>query len=392
MLCSSEIIEIRTRKVRIGSPSALHLLVNVIVFDLSLTFADHRRLRAHVQDLPADLNLHLCIRLPSGEDLDTLLLFRLFISSFHLTVSLTPLSPSLFHLMVTLSLLSHSSLHPHICFRSLAHLLDTFIMDGTGQNQPAQGQEGVHFYSPAQYQFPGTPVPGGATLYAPVQYPMNPLTPAHFPLEPAVGFHPAFMNNMMPGRGLPPPGPSTATPVRQAIPTFHHGPMAIAQPEVPFDPSTPPPFADRAQMQTPRRNGVLKVANVSLHSGSKEVLVFYLGRSHSSVTLSSVEVLRLDPLASRWCAVSALDNRDLRQDSNSLATFSALCPFCAVLKHCANNDTLHRFPTLSVSLRCTSSLADTYLQLISSARISLDILPILSWRDRLERPWTATWN
>lgn len=145
-------------------------------------------------------------------------------------------------------------------------------MDGSGHYQPAQGPGGMHFYSPAQLpQFPQTPVQGGVPLYPamnfpvmPVQLATNSLTPAQFPLQPAVGIHPAMMNNMMPGRGLPPPGPSTPTPAKQAIPTFHHGPMAVAQPEVPFDPNTPPPFADRAQMQTPRRNGVLKIANVSL--------------------------------------------------------------------------------------------------------------------------------
>ncbi|KIW96877.1 uncharacterized protein Z519_02268 [Cladophialophora bantiana CBS 173.52] len=38
--------------------------------------------------------------------------------------------------------------------------------------------------------------------------------------------------------------------------------MTTSNAAVPFDPSTPPPFADRAQLQFPRRHGVLKIINI----------------------------------------------------------------------------------------------------------------------------------
>ncbi|EXJ71936.1 uncharacterized protein A1O5_04437 [Cladophialophora psammophila CBS 110553] len=58
-----------------------------------------------------------------------------------------------------------------------------------------------------------------------------------------------------------------------------HGPaqavnvMTTSNGAAPFDPNTPPPFADRAQLQFPRRHGVLKIINVSLFvSGLSEIL------------------------------------------------------------------------------------------------------------------------
>ncbi|EXJ62942.1 hypothetical protein A1O7_03386 [Cladophialophora yegresii CBS 114405] len=78
--------------------------------------------------------------------------------------------------------------------------------------------------------------------------------------------------------------PSASLPAGQPIVgNLYHGPMLLAQTEVIFDPSTPPPFADRAQMQTPRRHGVLKITNIPYTISIPEMHQFigkYLPMSH----------------------------------------------------------------------------------------------------------------
>ena len=153
-------------------------------------------------------------------------------------------------------------------------------MDGQAAHQCYEGQEGVQYYVPPSQPsgFPQIPLEyGAAPLFSPMTYPI-------LPAPPAMGLDPAnsqVMNGPLLAGGLPvlghQPGPASFGQVNQPTPaTVYHAPMAVAQGEVAFDPSTPPPFADRAQMQTPRRHGVLKVTNVSLscastctpHSGS----------------------------------------------------------------------------------------------------------------------------
>ncbi|OAP56924.1 hypothetical protein AYL99_09036 [Fonsecaea erecta] len=57
----------------------------------------------------------------------------------------------------------------------------------------------------------------------------------------------------------------------------------VNDPGVPFDPSTPPPFADRAQLQFPRRHGVLKIENIPYTISIPEMQQFvckYIPSSH----------------------------------------------------------------------------------------------------------------
>ena len=153
---------------------------------------------------------------------------------------------------------------PHLSPAHLALLPETVVMDASGQYHVAAGREAVQVFShPHALQYSENPsFQGGLPLLSPMNFPtapvqLGPMPATHIPLQQALGLHPAVMNNISP-TPLPP------APVgRPGIATFHHGPMAEPQPEVSFDPATPPPFVDRAQMHTPRRNGVFKITNVS---------------------------------------------------------------------------------------------------------------------------------
>jgi hypothetical protein len=110
-----------------------------------------------------------------------------------------------------------------------------------------------------------------APLHSPIKFAVPMQQPMQFqPAELQAGrFLPMTMNGLLPATGLPGlapqagplPYPETYLPTPGVV---HQGPTTMAQAEVMFDPRTPPPFADRAQLQTPRRHGVLKVTNVSL--------------------------------------------------------------------------------------------------------------------------------
>jgi hypothetical protein len=144
-------------------------------------------------------------------------------------------------------------------------------MDGPGKYQSADGKDEPYF-SPSQSSEPS--VHSGVPLFSPLNFSIMPQQThpilqrgPQIPPRQRGGIHPQVMNCPLPPSELPVlalGAPSAPVPTGQPVlGTLFHGPMVLAQGEVMFDPSTPPPFADRAQMQTPRRNGVLKITNVS---------------------------------------------------------------------------------------------------------------------------------
>jgi hypothetical protein len=145
-------------------------------------------------------------------------------------------------------------------------------MDGQGVYRAFEDQEGVQdFVSPSQSSKnpPTRSVQGGVPLYSPMSFSVmaSPVAINPQALTYGSGPHSVINGALMTGR--------------PAVPALQHDPLV-------FDPSTPPPFADRAQMQTPRGHGVLKITNVSfLPICSKDPSVCFLRRVTFSVLCGS---------------------------------------------------------------------------------------------------------
>jgi hypothetical protein len=146
-------------------------------------------------------------------------------------------------------------------------------MNRRGLNTVWELPEGTR-YSETSAEEPARPQNLAHTVVSPyyfshLQYPFQPLPmslPPVFHVLPAQidGATPMAANRPVPGT-LQHALAMQATPNQfvPADPFYPTIPIQMPQPDVLFDPTTPPPLADVAALRAPRRYGVLKVTNVS---------------------------------------------------------------------------------------------------------------------------------
>ena len=199
-----------------------------------------------------------------------------------------------------LKLLPFDLFHPQpynlLLFICTTSTLKIAIMDGRQVAHTVQNDGNMQYYASSGQ--PSSALPHAPPPSAPPQYPMvhraaHP--PPTFPnLQPALHLSTQQIVGALNGRpvaAMNGPLPAGAPMAMVPAPHFYQEnytqlppnmqvvqhPLAVMQQvEVPFDPSTPPPFPDRAELQVPRRHGVLKITNVSVSSY----------RSHNSCGIS----------------------------------------------------------------------------------------------------------